>query len=118
MHWSSTAAGVQGQASGEETRRVPGWRARRKREMVELQNHGNRDVGQAAVSLRPDAGGTHTHILESSQPEGPIEGTYCVCHSTERFIIIQKKNPKEWTEIFIYIFSYTITATAIFGEMS
>ena len=117
MQWYSTAAGIQGQASGEEARRVTGWRRKRMREMVELQHHGNRDGGQAALSLRPDAGGTHTHIFESSQPEGPIEGTYCVHHATKRFIIIKKKNPKEWTEIFMYIFSYTTIVTAIFREM-
>ena len=76
------------------------------REMVELQHHGNRDGGQAALSLRPDAGGTHTHIFESSQPEGPIEGTYCVHHATKRFIIIKKKilkNGQRFLCIFFHI---------------
>ena len=106
MQWYSTAAGIQGQASGEEARRVTGWRRKRMREMVELQHHGNRDGGQAALSLRPDAGGTHTHIFESSQPEGPIEGTYCVHHATKRFIIIKKKilkNGQRFLCIFFHI---------------
>ena len=38
------------------------------------------DGGRATTSLMPDAGGTHTRILESSQLEGSHVGGLSVCH--------------------------------------
>ena len=37
-----------------------------------------RDGGQAAISLMPDADGTHVHIFESSQLTVCIQGSYYI----------------------------------------